>query len=161
MKTISGIFVTFALLLAGCLSEPTPAPPPNAESEPKMPLACPILPPEAPNLARANDPTANMQTPPKPVNVDELIKQLTTDDRQAAAVALASAGKRAVPALVNVLDDKDWQVRAAAVFALGQIGSDAAEAKDKLQTIAEKDENTSVRDAAAFALDAIAEKSTK
>jgi HEAT repeat protein len=43
------------------------------------------------------------------------------------------------------------------VFALGQIGPDAADAKVKLQTITETDENSSVRDAAAFALDAIAE----
>jgi HEAT repeat protein len=105
-------------------------------------------------------PTAQPVDPaPVPaVSTGELVKQLEkAEDRQVAAVALAAKGKEAIPALTKALDHSDWQVRAAAVFALGKIGKDAAAAKDKLQAIAEKDENEEVRVAATFALDALAE----
>lgn len=165
MKTTSALILLTGLLLAGCTKDPVPAPPPKADGDPVVPTPVNPIPPtpatNTPPANTTNTPPANTNTPPKPVNIDEQIKRLATDDRQAAAVSLATAGKSAVPALVKALDHQDWQVRAAAVFALGQIGPDAAEAKDRLQTVAEKDENTSVRDAAAFALDAIAEKSTK
>jgi type IV secretory pathway VirB10-like protein len=159
------------LLLLGCTPN-TPEPPPPPPVAKVQPVA--QTPVESTNTPPVKDPPATVSpadpdkptnapilpTPPKePVNVDEQIEKLTKDlDRRAAAVALASAGRSAVPALLKALDHVDWQVRAAAVFSLGQIGKDANEAKARLQTIAEKDENGSVRDAAAFALDALENK---
>ncbi|WP_254510646.1 HEAT repeat domain-containing protein [Anatilimnocola floriformis] len=180
MKTFSLCALLLTALLAGCTTEQASTPPITetpkpASVDPETPLQrSPIERPDqiekvpvepAPADPTPVDPPAKVPennpptpTPPKPVvNVDDLVKQLATTERQAAAVSLATAGKLAVPALVKALDDKDWQVRAAAVFALGQIGKDAMDAKTRLQTIAEKDENASVRDAAAFALDAISE----
>lgn len=150
-------------LLLGCVPSPPPepVPPPVVEREPVSPL--PVVPmTDPPATGTPADPVKPTTPPTDPalpkaaVNVSEQIEKLTNEkERQAAAVALASVGKAAVPALTKALDHADWQVRAAAVFALGQIGKDASEAKARLQTIAEKDENNSVRDAAAFALDAL------
>lgn len=161
--------------LPGCSPSNTPEPPPPPPVATGEPVA--QTPTEPMNTPPVTNPPATISPvdpdrpttapiPPQPpqtvqptVNVDEQIARLTSAaDRQAAAVALASAGKAAVPALTRSLDHADWQVRAAAVFALGQIGSEANEAKARLQMIAEKDENSSVRDAAAFALDAIDSK---
>jgi len=122
-----------------------------------MPPATPVTNNDPPAITEPPATNSVKAPPTRPINVHDLVAQLGTDDRQAAAVSLASAGKSAVPALLKALDHADWQVRAAAVFALGQIGADAGEAKPKLQSIAERDENASVRDAAAFALDALAE----
>ncbi|QDU29161.1 HEAT repeat protein [Anatilimnocola aggregata] len=109
---------------------------------------------------KAPPPTTTDVTPPLPVlSVAELVAKLAIpDERQAAAVALCKQGPEAVPALLKALDHQDWQVRAAAVFALGQLGKESAAARDRLEVLAEKDENANVRDAATFALDAIAGK---
>lgn len=117
---------------------------------------------DPPAIITPADPVKPTTTPTDPappaaaVNVNEQIEKLSSEkERKAAAVALASVGKSAVPALTKALDHADSEVRGAAVFALGLIGKDASEAKARLQTIAEKDENSNVRDAAAFALDAL------
>lgn len=173
MPTRIALLLAFCVpLLMGCTPPNTPEPPPPPPMAQGEPVAQPPV--DSTNSPPVTNPPATISpvdpdrptnapippTPPKPaVNVNEQIEKLTKDaDRQAAAVALASVGKSAVPALLKALDHADWQVRAAAVFALGQIGSEASEAKNRLQTIAEKDENGSVRDAAAFALDAMESK---
>lgn len=106
-----------------------------------------------------NPASLRSESAPAPTkNVTELASELEQgEDRQAAAAALAAQGKEALPVLTKALESADWKVRAAAVFALGKIGKDASPAKDKLQAIADKDENEEVRVAAAFALDALAE----
>ncbi len=160
-------------LILGCTPpntpEPPPPPPPVAHGEPVSPT--PVEPTSTPPVTNPPvtispiepDRPTNVPVPPtspkQAVNVSEQIEKLTNDaERNAAASALASVGKSAVPALLKSLDHTDWQVRAAVVFALGQIGKDASEAKGRLQAIVEKDENAEVRNAAAFALDAIENK---
>jgi HEAT repeat protein len=72
--------------------------------------------------------------------------------RQNAAHALGDIGPAAQPAvkdLVALLNDREWQVRRAAAYALGRIGSREAEAPLKA---ARKDSNESVRDAAKTSL---------
>ncbi len=138
--------------LIGCgPNTPEPAPPPPvAAGETVMKTS---LDPASTPVASAADPA---QSPPAQKSVTELIAALNIEaDRQSSAVALAAKGKAAVPALIKALDHAEWQVRAAAVFALSQMGNQAADAKTRLQKIAEQDENPSVRDAAAFALDGI------
>ena len=156
MKKLSlFLFLLAGMLLVGCKSEQSPPQPPA-----NTPTPAPIDPVAPPTPKPVDPPPANTPTPvpPQPaVNIDEQIKKLSTPDRQAAAVTLAGEGKSAVPALMIVLGHNDWQVRAAAVFALGQIGPDAAAAKPRLKTMAAQDEHASVRDAAAFALDAMQE----
>ncbi len=151
------------VLLAGCTpNTPEPPPPPPVAPVPSLPVD-PVKPPMVNPASLQGDADKPAPRPVDPaaapqVSSDELIKQLEkSEDRQAAAAALAAQGKEAIPALAQARDHNDWQVRAAAVFALGKIGKDAASAKDKLQAIAEKDENEEVRVAAAFALDAMAE----
>lgn len=150
-------------LLLGCTPntpEPPP-PPPVVKGEPVSQL--PTIPmTDPPAIITPADPVKPTTTPTDPappaaaVNVNEQIEKLSSEkERKAAAVALASVGKSAVPALTKALDHADSEVRGAAVFALGLIGKDASDAKARLQTIAEKDENSNVRDAAAFALDAL------
>lgn len=87
---------------------------------------------------------------------EQLIERLADDkQRDAATRALVAKGPATLEALKTALDNEDWQVRAAAVFTIGQLGEAAAPAHDKLKQIAEQDENPAVRDAAAFALDAL------
>lgn len=159
-------WVCGVLLLGACTPntpEPPP-PPPVVKGEPVSQL--PIVPmTEPPPTITPADPDKPSTTPTDPappkaaVNINEQIQKLSSQrDRQAAAVALASVGKSAVPALTQALDHADSEVRSAAVFALGLIGKDASEAQARLQKIAEKDEDSNVRDAAAFALDALAGK---
>jgi outer membrane biosynthesis protein TonB len=166
MQMRLALFSVVSMALLGCNSPNTPEPPPA--TPPVAPVSQTTVPPpiepavtKPPAVVTVEKPDKPQPapvdpSPSQPVNVSEQIEKLTkNEDRQAAAEALASVGKSAVPALLKSLDHADWQVRAAAVFALGQIGSEAGEAKARLQTIAEKDENSSVRDAAAFALDAM------
>lgn len=92
----------------------------------------------------------------KDVPIDELVTKLGDEkERSLATRALATRGKDAVAPLVKALDSEDAQVRAAAAFTLGQLGDDAAEAKDRLKTMSESDESEIAKDAAAFALDAL------
>jgi HEAT repeat protein len=77
---------------------------------------------------------------------------------QAAARVLAKrGGGEVVEALSAALTHENWQVRAGAAFALGQMGQAAQPAKAALEKSAAADAEQAVRDAAAFALDAIAE----
>ena len=137
-------------------SDPRPDPPPVNSKPVETP------PGESSPANKSGEQPAEKQPTPivkpaKPTaSIDELLVQLRdAKTREYAANSLAAHGTAAVPTLLKTLDDQDWQVRAAAVFALGQIGKSAAEAKTHLQTLAEKDENPRVRDAAAFAVDAI------
>lgn len=160
-------------MLVGCGPNPnTPEPPPPPPVVPGPVAPGPMLPadPVKPALvnptslpgdtsaAPTTSPVEPAPAPTPAVSTAELLKQLEqAQTREAAALALAAQGKEATPVLTKALEHADWQVRAAAVFALGKIGKDAAAAKDKLKALAEKDENEDVRVAAAFALDALAE----
>jgi len=93
----------------------------------------------------------------KDSSVEELIKLLgQADQRDVASRALAARGDESAAALVEALKSSDAQVRSAAAFTLGKIRSASAVAP--LTAVAEKDDVELVRDAARFALDAIAEK---
>ncbi len=71
-----------------------------------------------------------------------------------AAVAIQEKGAAAVPELLAALDDDDWQVRAGAVFALSLLQQDAL---PQLRDLTETEQQESVRDAAVWAIDAIAQ----
>jgi hypothetical protein len=92
----------------------------------------------------------------KDVPVADLIEKLSdAKQRDLAARAIVARGAEAVDPLVKALDADDAQVRAAAAFALGQLGKDAASAKDRLKKMAQDDRDEIARDAATFALDAL------
>jgi hypothetical protein len=92
----------------------------------------------------------------KDVPVEELIAKLgDAKQRDLASRALVSRDKEAVDPLVKALDSEDAQVRAAAAFALGQLGKDAADAKERLKKMSQDDRDEIARDAATFALDAL------
>ncbi|MHB1033611.1 MAG: HEAT repeat domain-containing protein [Pirellulales bacterium] len=74
--------------------------------------------------------------------------------RPAAARALGQIGPAAIPALTELLRDKDWEVRCFAAEALGKIGSEAKMAIPALTALL-KDKNPNVRVAAAEALGGI------
>jgi HEAT repeat protein len=96
----------------------------------------------------------------KEVPVVDLIGMLSAaKQRDLAGRALVARGKDAVEPLVAALDAEDAQVRAAAAFALGQLGQAAEPAKAKLTKMSQDDQNDIARDAATFALDALAEQS--
>jgi HEAT repeat protein len=100
-----------------------------------------------------------------PLLIEALNGPKTNDDyldvRRRAAEALGQlgpAGKVAVPALMEALNDKKYfDIRAAAATALGQIGPDAKAAIAAL-TAALKDKDESVRRAAAEAIKKIGQK---
>ena len=108
------------------------------------------------------------QQPPPPPPVDrkalsalstaDLISKLaSTVDREAASDILVSRGEPAIPDLVKELSNDDWRVRSGAAFTLGRFGADASSAIEPLETAAKNDAEPAVRDAAAFAWDAIRE----
>jgi HEAT repeat protein len=79
--------------------------------------------------------------------------------RRSAARSLGDIGpaaRAAGPALVKTLQDRDWQVRQAAAYALGRVGS--PEARPALEA-AKKDTNENVKRAAKTALKALKKKS--
>lgn len=81
---------------------------------------------------------------------------------QAAARVLAKrGGPEVIQALASALSEDRWQVRAGAAFALGQMGKAAETAKAALERAAADDPEQAVRDAATFALDAIAEETKR
>jgi hypothetical protein len=145
-------------LLAGCTPNPNmPEPPPPPPMAP-----APADPPPMVNPASLPTPMDEQPSPlvaiRLPDSTDDLAKLLENDSqREAAAAALAEKGKEALPALTSALEHADWRVRAAAVFALGRMGPEAHSLQDRLKTLADSDENNTVRVAAAFALDALAE----
>ena len=68
--------------------------------------------------------------------------------------ALGPVGRPAVPTLVEVLDDADAEVRAAAAFALGKLGVQSEVAPDVVAALAERlaDSDTETACAAAWAM---------
>lgn len=163
---MSRLFGLLAVLVicAGCVPTPSDAPPkktsvttspsttPNeevpttpAETPSKSPPAKTFTPVEDKDLAALKD-----------VPIDDLLAKLADEmQRTLAARALAARGAAAVDPLIKALDHQDPQTRAAAAFALGQLGKEAAAAKDRLQQMATSDDSEVAKDAAAFALDAV------
>ena len=89
--------------------------------------------------------------------VDGCLSHGLADIRAEAArtlAALGPAGRPAVPSLLDVLDDADAEVRAAAAFALGKLGVQSAETLDVVAALAERleDSDTEAACAAAWAL---------
>jgi len=85
-----------------------------------------------------------------------LIQKLNTPAmRDVAADAIKLQGATIVPKLVKMLDDKNPQVRAGAIFALGTLGKDATSALPTLKKLAKEDKAAPVRSAAKFAITAI------
>ena len=131
---------------------------------------------------QGTDPTGGKATPPKSVeqptggpqvagppstpelekwrqmSVGQLVAALgdPADPHAAACDELAARGAEAVEPLIEVLGGDDADARRRAVFALGQIGPPAKAALPALQALAEGDDEI-LRDAAKFAIDAVAE----
>lgn len=161
MKTrLTILMASLAVLGLGCTPPNTPEPDPPP---PKMTATASSTEPVLPSSEKQGEPTVETEPGQAPraepyadLSIDQLVIALgRPDERNEIASALAGRGKAAVPAIEQALEHPDWQVRAAAVFALGQIGKDAAPAKTKLAALVKDDENSTVRDAATFALDAI------
>lgn len=124
---------------------PVTDPPPEPEPKKKLPPPQTFAPPEDKAV------TALKDVPP-----DELTARLGDEkQREAATRALVQRGADAVAPLTKALETSDPQARAAAAFALGQLGKDGAEVIPVLKKVSESDESELVRDAATFALDAI------
>jgi hypothetical protein len=89
-------------------------------------------------------------------SVGELIEQLgSPKTRDAASAAIVAKGPSAVSSLSDALTHENWQIRAGAVFTLGQLGKDAESVLPALKSLAQNDGEEAVRDAAQFAIDAI------
>jgi hypothetical protein len=71
--------------------------------------------------------------------------------RNTAAWALGRLGSASVPTLVHVLTDRRASVRAAAVYALGEVGSGAVDARRAVRAALD-DPEPSVRDMATWAI---------
>jgi HEAT repeat protein len=115
--------------------------------------------------AAASDGTSDdgkpSQPPPKPpgpdVPVSELVAQLSVEQtRDAAREALIAKGPAAVGELVKSLDHQDEHVRAAAAFALGQIGDKSA--LPALEQRAAVENSELAGDTITFAIAALKEK---
>lgn len=144
------------VLAAGCA--------PQAPPKPTAPAISPTE--EAPTDRAAIDPKPVDKSPSRPpdesvfagASTAELVEKLGSSEGEAAAVVLAKRGGSEISeSLLSTLKHRDWQVRARAAFALGLMGKEAAAAKAALEQAAAEDAEQTVRDAAAFALDAIAE----
>jgi len=134
------------LLLAGCgTSVETVVSDPNATVAPDVPDRPPVeLPPVTP--------------PPASDELQTLLAQLSDPaTRLDAATKIHEQGDEAVEHLIAMLSSDSWQARAGAIFALGLYEQQAAEALPSLRLLAEGDPHEAVRDAAAFAVDAVAE----
>jgi vesicle coat complex subunit len=90
----------------------------------------------------------------------DALKDSDTEVRQSAVGALASMGHQAVPALVEVLKDKDKdkELRANVAYVLGQMGTGGQEAVPALVKLL-KDDDTHVRRRAAYAIQSIVKAS--
>jgi hypothetical protein len=114
------------------------------------------------------DPNPPPDQPPAPPPEESALAKETTSDLigklgndatgQAAARVLAQrGGSEVIEALAGALAHENWQVRAGAAFALGQMGQAALPAKAALEKAVAGDAEQTVKDAAAFALEAIGE----
>lgn len=93
-------------------------------------------------------------------STDELIGDLKSTNPKDRIIAVRLLGDRkgdpaqSVPALIDVLEDKDADIRISAAIGLGYFGEQAKDAIPKLQT-AQKDRDARVREAASVALSRI------
>jgi hypothetical protein len=102
-------------------------------------------------------PTATT-SPAAPTSADaaQLVEKLAVaDERDAVTRQIVAQGAAAVEPLVAALQNDSLEIRASAVFCLSQLGKDARPALPQLKEVAENDKAPAVRDAAAFAIDAI------
>lgn len=162
-------WIVAILFITGCL--PTPAEPKPKKSsistssnKVEMPEKSPADLSATPPEKKADLPPAQTFTPPedkelaalKEVPVEELVTRLGDEkQRELATRALVERGEAAAEPLTKGLEASDPQARAAAAFALGQLGKEAASATAALKKIAESDDSEIARDAATFALDAL------
>jgi HEAT repeat protein len=93
-------------------------------------------------------------------STDELIGDLKSTNPKDRIIAVRLLADRkgdpaqSVPALIDVLDDKDADMRISAAIGLGYFGDQAKDAIPKLQ-VAQKDRDARVREAAGVALSRI------
>jgi hypothetical protein len=124
-----------------------------------VPAAEPIYATPAPSVAPAPVPAyAAGSTEPRPEQLDELFRQLSSQDEHARAGAMVQLGRmkvqRAVEPISQALtSDRSVSVREAAARALGLIGSPAS--LPALQRAAQADEDREVRHSAQFAAEVI------
>jgi len=144
--------------LVACSSDSDDANPtngPDSEAPPFVPT------PEQPATIPVND----GEVPPEPeetvaVTTPQgklLVKLAEPETRDEAVEVIREKGSAAVPDLVAALDDPNWRVRAGAAFGLSILGKEAEQALPQLRKMAESEQHESVRDAAAWAIDAISE----
>ena len=88
-------------------------------------------------------------------DLEAAIRDEAPEVRSRAAELSVPGGRKAVPALVRLLDDKAGPVVEASCFALGEIGADAAGAVGSLSRVATGHKEALVREAAVAALGAI------
>lgn len=94
------------------------------------------------------------------MDTDSLVEALGHQDLQKrydAAERLLEDPDRSLPVLIEALSAENYHVRAGAAFALGKLGARAKDALSELEKARDKDSRNVVRDAAAFAIDAINE----
>jgi HEAT repeat protein len=85
-----------------------------------------------------------------------MVPQSSDDWRWKVRRVLSRFGARGVPALVDALSaGEDPTIRHFAADSLGRLGSEALEASEALRRAALHDEDPSVRETAAVALDAV------
>jgi hypothetical protein len=159
---LSAVVALAAACAAGCAPQ-SPPPPPTPITTGTGPARAVVIDKPAGSPIKVNE--SKPAGPPAEeaalaeVSTADLIGKLGSDaDRQAAARVLAGrGGPEVVEALSAALTHDQWQVRAGAAFTLSQMGQSAQPAKSALEKAAASDADQTVRDAAAFALDAIAQ----
>jgi hypothetical protein len=147
-------------------SEPETAPPALPTEIPSTQEQSPTNPANLPakNSEATNEITPKQSAAPgspleqelAQLSPEQLVERLSDEPaRDLATRQLVAKGTEAVEPLLKALDHSDWQIRAVAVFTLGQLGADANPALPKLKELAASDQAPAVRDAAAFAVDSI------
>lgn len=128
---------------------------PDSESPPLDPTSVePVVKPNTDGGQEEEPPKTTIVASPQ----SEFLAQLADPATRDTTVAeIRERGSDMVPELVTALDDPDWRVRAGAAFGLSVLGKEAQQALPKLRSLAESDQHESARDAATWAIDAIAE----
>ena len=177
MRSCTWILIGLMFWTIGCRRQDTanggPAPADSAQQPPDVSLGTPTDEPGSPATAPTEpdapapaEPDVPPPAEPPPVEPDApatagadvatLIGRLADDStRDRAAAELKAKGAAVVPQLIESLAHESWQARAGAAFALGMFGQDAAAALPALRELSTDDQQEAVRDAAAFAIDAI------
>ena len=138
-------------------SDKTPPPEVSAPA----PAADEPAPQPSSDAATSTEPQpASPSSPPadQPASSDpaKLVEQLSdANERDVVTRELVAIGPAAVDPLIGALGSDSWEIRASAVFCLGQLGDAARSALPRLKEISLQDEVPAVRDAAAFAIDSI------